>query len=328
MGQPPWWCRNRHLQTVCGPLLRRGRLAATRERVATRDNDFIDLDWAEPRRASGTTLLILHGLEGSSRSHYVRGFVALARARGWDAVALNFRSCSGESNRLPRFYHSGDTGDLDEIIRALIARAPASRIVMAGVSLGGNVLFKWLGEQEDEAPKQVAAATGISVPFSLAPCARTLDRGFARMLYTSSFMRSFRRKVRAKAVVHPGFVDVASALRARTFAEYDRVVTAPLAGFADEVDYWTRASSGPYLARIRRPTLAINALDDPFIPPASLPDPSSLGPYVRMELTTWGGHCGFIDSRWPWAVSSWAERRAVQFLASALDGDPDVLLAS
>jgi predicted alpha/beta-fold hydrolase len=320
MSQPPWWCHNRHVQTLWGPLVRGGRLAATRERFQTRDGDFVDLDWAEPRATSGAPLLlILHGLEGSSRSHYVRGLAGHARARSWNAVALNFRSCSGETNRLARFYHSGETGDLHDVVAALIAREPESRIVMAGVSLGGNVLLKWLGELEHDTPQQIVAAAGISVPFYLAPCARALDRGVERMLYTAAFMRSLKRKVLAKAALHPGFVDVAAALRARTFAEYDRIVTAPLGGFADEVDYWTRASSGPYLARIRRPTLTINALDDPFIPPDSLPPPLALGPYVRMEVTTWGSHGGFIDGRWPWAVGSWAERRAVRFLASALD---------
>ena len=298
-----------------GPLLRRGGFAATRERFATRDGDFVDLDWAEPRaKSNAPILIILHGLEGSSRSHYVRGLVRLAQARAWDAVALNFRSCSGEQNRLPRFYHSGDTADLDEVARALVERAPASRIVMAGVSLGGNVLLKWLGEQEDETPKQVIAAGAISVPFYLAPCTRVLDRGFPKRVYTASFMRSFRQKVRAKARVYPGFVDVDAAVRARTFAEYDGAVTAPLAGFRDAMDYWVRASSGPFLGRIRRPTLVINSLDDPFVPPEALPDPSTLSPSVTVELTPRGGHAGFLHG--PWAMHSWAERRVVDFLAA------------
>jgi predicted alpha/beta-fold hydrolase len=188
--------------------------------------------------------------------------------------------------------------------------------MIVGVSLGGNVLLKWLGEQEDEAPKQVIAAGAISVPFYLAPCAAALDRGFERLVYTASFMRSFRRKVRAKARVYPGFVDVAAACRARTFREYDGAVTAPLEGFRDAMDYWVRASCGPFLGRVRRPTLVINALDDPFVPPAALPDPSTLSSHVTLELTSRGGHAGFFDGRRPWAISSWAERRVIEFLAS------------
>jgi predicted alpha/beta-fold hydrolase len=190
---------------------------------------------------------------------------------------------------------------------------------VVGVSIGGNVLLKWLGEQGDAAPEALAGAAAISVPFDLAACARVMDQGLQKVLYTASFMRSFREKTRAKARAHPGFVDVQAALRARTFAAYDRAVTAPLHGFADEVDYWRRASSGPYLARIRRPTLLISALDDPFIPPSSLPDPRALPPGVRAEFVPIGGHVGFVEGL-PWRAGSWAERRAVEFLGSALDG--------
>ncbi len=262
---------------------------------------------------------MLHGLEGTIRSHYVGGLFRLAAARGWRAGILYFRSCSGELNRLPRFYHSGDTGDVDHVIRTLTEREPALRVGAVGVSIGGNVLLKWLGEQGDAAPKSLAAAVAISVPFDLGACARRMDQGVQKRLYTASFMRSFRDKTRAKARAHPGCIDVTAALRARTFAAYDRAVTAPLHGFTDEVDYWTRASSGPYLARIRRSTLLISALDDPFIPVASLPDPRTLPPAVRAEFVPHGGHVGFVEGR-PWRATSWAERRAVDFLASVLDG--------
>jgi predicted alpha/beta-fold hydrolase len=320
MYRPPWWCRNRHLQTLWGPLLRRApRVAFRRERFTTADGDFVDLDRAEPAAPGpAPLLLVLHGLEGSSGSHYVAGLAAGALARGWRAVALNFRSCSGELNRLPRFYHSGETGDLDEVVRALLAREPGVPVVAAGISLGGNVLLKWLGEQGPAAPAALAGVAAISVPFDLVACARVLDRGFNRRVYTANFLRTMRAKVRAKAAGHPGFVDVARAVRARTFAEYDRVVTAPLAGFADEVDYWTRASSLPWLARIERPTLLLNARDDPFVPAGSLPPPSALSPAVRAEVTEHGGHVGFVEGRWPWAVGSWAETRALAFLGAAV----------
>jgi len=314
--RPPWWCRNRHLQTMWGPLFRRGRLPLRRERVDTPDGDFVDLDWADGP-AGAPLLLVLHGLEGSTRSVYVTGLLREGRARGWRGAALNFRSCSGEPNRLPRFYHSGETGDLDHVVGHLLRREPALRIGAVGVSLGGNVLLKWLGEQEAAAPRQLVAAVGISVPFDLVGCARVLDRGFSRAVYTANFMRSLRRKVLDRERVYPGFVDVVRARRARTFAEYDRVVTAPLHGFADELDYWTRSSSGPYLARLRRPTLLLNARDDPFVPPGALPDPAALPPGVRAEFPSRGGHAGFLDGL-PWRVGSWAERRAVAFLATLL----------
>lgn len=283
------------------------------------DGDFVDLDWV---RGSGSAdapvVLVLHGLEGSSASHYALGLLERVAARGWRGAALNFRSCSGELNRLPRFYHSGDTADLDAIVRGLLERQPERRLGIVGVSLGGNVLLKWLGEQEVDAPKQLEGAVAISVPFDLVACARVLDRGFARAVYTTNFLRSMKAKVREKAKRYPGFVDLAAVLSARTFGEYDHVLTAPIHGFADEVDYWTRSSSRPYLPRIRRPTLLINALDDPFVPSDGLPEPRTLPPSVQAEFVARGGHCGFIEGRWPWRAESWAERRAVEFLAGRL----------
>ncbi|MBI4636443.1 MAG: alpha/beta fold hydrolase [Candidatus Rokubacteria bacterium] len=320
MFAPPWWGRNGHLQTIWGPLVRRHPVALRRERVPTGDGDFVDLDWA-PGPTGAPLLLVLHGLEGSSGSHYVRGLLREARADGWRGVVLNFRSCSGELNRLPRFYHSGDTGDLDAIVQLLAGREPDLRLGAVGVSLGGNVLLKWLGERHLDVPGQLRGAVAISTPFDLAACARALDRGLRRALYTANFMRTLRRKVRAKARSHGAFVDLRAAARARTFAEYDRAVTAPLHGFADEADYWRRASSGPYVARIRRPTLLLNALDDPFVPPETLPDPGRLPSGVRAEFPAHGGHAGFLEGRWPWRSRSWAERRALEFLRALL-ADP------
>ena len=300
-------------------MARRRRFGGTtRERFETPDGDFVDVDWLGGPSGS-PLLLVLHGLEGTLRSHYIGGLFRLAAARGWRAGVMYFRSCSGELNRLPRFYHSGETGDFDHVLRRLAAREPGVRIGVVGVSIGGNVLVKWLGEQGEDAPRAVAGAVAISVPFDLAGCARLMDRGLPKVLYTTSFMRSLRQKTLAKSRAFPDFVDIRAALRARTFAAYDRLVTAPLHGFADEEDYWRRSSSGPYVARIRRPTLLISALDDPFIPPASLPDPRLLPPAVRAEFVPRGGHVGFVEGR-PWRATSWAERRAVDFLASVLAG--------
>jgi hypothetical protein len=315
----PWWCRNRHVQTVWSVVRRRRLRGVVRERFDTPDGDFVDVDWLAGERDT-PLLLVLHGLEGTGSSHYVGGLFRLAAARGWRAALLYFRSCSGELNRLPRFYHSGDTADLDHVLRILLDREPSLRLGAVGVSIGGNVLLKWLGERGPDVPPALVGVAAISVPFDLAACARVMDRGLAKVLYTASFMRSFRHKTRAKARAHPGFVDLRAALRARTFAAYDRVVTAPLHGFAGPEDYWRRASSGPYLARIQRPTLLLSALDDPFIPAASLPDPRTLPPDVRAEFVRWGGHVGFVEG-WPWRSTSWAERRAVEFMATVLDGE-------
>ena len=300
-----------------GPLLRGGRVPLTRERVPTADGDFVDLDWLEGP-AGAPLVLVLHGLEGSARSHYVTGLLRHVRARGWRGVALNFRSCSGELNHLPRFYHSGDTDDLDAVVRLLVERQADVRLAAVGVSLGGNVLVKWLGERGHDVPAQLVAAAAISVPFDLAACARVLAGGFRRAVYTENFLRTMRRKVRDKARRFPRFVDVAAVERARTFGEYDRIVTAPLHGFADEREYWARSSSGPYVARIRRPTLLISSLDDPIVPADGLPDPHALPSHVTALFTERGGHGGFLEGRWPWRLSSWAERRAVEFLAKAL----------
>jgi predicted alpha/beta-fold hydrolase len=319
---PPWWGRNGHVQTIWGPLFRSDSLPLRRERLTMPDGDFVHLDWLDGDGLGdgAPRLLVLHGLEGSSRSHYVSGLLRAGHAAGWHGVALNFRSCSGVLNDLPRFYHSGETGDLDWVMRSLAGRAPGTPIGAVGVSLGGNVLLKWLGEVGAKAPAELLGAVGISVPFDVAACARVLDRGFRRLVYAANFLRTMRSKVVEKARRYPGFVDVAAMRGARTFAHYDRVVTAPLNGFRDEVDYWTTSSSGPYIERIRRPTLLLGAHDDPIVPGRTLPDPTRLPANVRAEFTARGGHAGFLQGRWPWRARSWAEPRAVEFLTSLLRG--------
>jgi hypothetical protein len=317
---PPWWYRGRHLQTVWGPLLRRfARPPVRRERVQTPDGDFLDLDWLQATSADAPLVLILHGLEGSSRSHYVSGLLRETVALGFGAVVLNFRSCGGELNRAARLYHSGETSDLDWVVATLVDRAPARRFGLVGVSLGGNVLLKWLGERGTEAPPPVAGAVAISTPFDLGACAAALDRGLPRVLYTADFLRSMKAKVRAKAHLYDGQVDLQAVRRARTFTEYDRLVTAPLYGFADERDYWTRCSSARYLAGIRRPCLLINAANDPFMPPSALPLAAlARSDWLQALFPAEGGHAGFLEG--PFGRRSWAERRALAFLRRHLLG--------
>ncbi len=320
---PPWWYRGRHLQTLWGPLFRRFRRPPLRrQRVQTPDGDFIDLDWLHAAPAVAPLVLVLHGLEGSSRSHYVSGLLREVAALGLRGVALNFRSCSGELNRAPRLYHSGETSDLDRVISMLIEREPTLRLGLVGVSLGGNVALKWLGERGPEAPAQVVGAVAISTPFDLAACAAVLDRGFARALYTAEFLRSMKAKVRAKAHLYNGRLDVEAACAARTFAEYDRLVTAPLNGFADERDYWARSSSGAYLPAIRRPCLLINAVNDPFMPASALPrEAGARSPWLDTLFPAEGGHAGFLEG--PVGRRSWAERRALGFLGRHLLGNSE-----
>lgn len=316
--QPAFWYRGRHLQTLWGPLLRRGRRPPLRrERFETADGDFVDLDWLADGPASGPLVLVLHGLEGSAQSHYARGLLREAGRLGLRAAVLHFRSCSGEVNRLAPLYHSGDTRDLEWVVEDLAQREPKLRLGLIGISLGGNVALKWLGEQGEAAPAAVVGAVGISTPFDLSACATVLDRGFNRAVYTRSFLRTMKAKVRAKAHLYDGQIDVAAVLRSRTFTEYDRRFTAPLNGFADEQDYWTRASSGPYLERIRRPTLLINAVNDPFMPGRHLPrEAVARSSWIEALFVEQGGHVGFLDGAL--GGSSWAERRALAFLRPLL----------
>src|SRR3989442_9925913 len=235
--EPAAWLRGRHLQTVFGPLFRRApRIGITRERWELSDGDFLDVDrLAGPDAAP--LLVVLHGLEGSSSAHYVLGLLAQARLRGWRALAMNFRSCSGEPNRLLRSYHSGETGDLDEAVRR--ASKGGAPLLAAGCSLGGNVLVKWLGEQGRKAPVRAAAA--LSVPFDLKACARAPDPPDPMsFVYRMRFLRSLKRKAVEKARRVPGRVDVARGRSARTIFEFDEALTAPVHGFTDAEDYWAQ----------------------------------------------------------------------------------------
>jgi uncharacterized protein len=316
--RPPWWYRGRHLQTLWGPLFRPLRRPSyRRERVETTDGDFLDLDWCEGAASDAPLVVVLHGLEGSSRSHYVAGLCGEASAVGLRSVVVHFRSCSGEMNRAPRLYHSGETTDLDAVLQRLIAREPSTALGLAGMSLGGNVLLKWLGERGERAYEQVRAGAAISTPFDLAACASALDVGVCRALYTASFLRTMKPKVHAKAHLYDGRLDLTAVRRARTFAEYDRLVTAPIFGFADERDYWRRSSSRPFLGAIRRPTLLINAANDPFVPAGALPLTEVAGsPWLDAAFAREGGHAGFLEG--PWGRRSWAERRAMAFLRDHL----------
>lgn len=312
--KPAGWLFGPNLMTVFGPLLRPGpRVPVKRERWELADGDFVDVDrLAGPPGAP--MLLALHGLEGSSSAHYIRGLLKQAQLRGWRALALNFRSCSGDANRLLRSYHSGETADLGELVGR--ARREADRIVIAGCSLGGNVLLKWLGEQGASVPREILAAAALSVPFDLAACARTLDsRGFWRFVYRTRFLRTLKRKSLEKARMFPGRLDVQRIRRAPTLAEFDDAVTAAVHGFESAADYYAQSSSAQFIGSIRIPTLLLSALDDPFIPADCIP--RGVPECVTLETWPQGGHLGFIEGP-PWWPRFYAERRAAEFLAAQI----------
>ncbi len=293
------------------------------ERWDTPDDDFLDihrLDAPAAAPRSNPRLVILHGLEGSPRSHYVRSLLAEATRRGWAADVIVFRSCGAELNRTRRFYHSGETSDLDFVIRSLAENEPDGPLAIAGISLGGNVLLKWLGERGEDVPPQVMAAAAISVPFDLERGARRIDQGFARV-YQARFLATLRPKAHAKLARFPGIVDAAAVDRARTLHEFDDCVTAPVHGFRDALDYYTQSSSIGWLERIRAPTLLLSARDDPFLPPEVLDEVAGIAganPCLTTDFVEHGGHAGFVGGLLPWRPVYYAEQRSVEFLASRM----------
>jgi hypothetical protein len=291
------------------------------ERWPTVDDDFLDLHRIDAPRGA-PRLLILHGLEGTVRSHYAVGLMDEARQRGWAADLLIFRSCGDEPNRALRSYHSGDTTDLDAVVRRVIEEEPERPLLLAGVSLGGNVLLKWLGERGSRAPEQLKGAAAVSVPFDLARGSRRLDRGFSRV-YQAHFLRTLRRKALHKSARFPDVLPADDVRRARTLYEFDDLVTAPVHGFRDADDYYTKSSSIRWLARIRTDTLLLSARDDPFLPPEVLDEVRVIArdnPFLHLEFVERGGHVGFIAGRLPWRPVYYAERRVGEFLATRLGG--------
>jgi predicted alpha/beta-fold hydrolase len=316
------WLPGPHLGTVYASVARPlPRPRFRRERWELADGDFLDVDRLDGARPDAPVLVVSHGLEGSSRASYVRGLAAAARRRGLAVAAWNFRGCSGEPNRLLRQYHSGDTGDLASVVERLRAEAPGRSVVLAGFSLGGNQLVKWLGERGEDLPSEVRGAVAISVPFDLARCASALDGpGFWPWVYRERFLRRLRRKALRKAIAHPGRIDADAVRRAATFSEYDGLVTAPLHGFESAEDYWTRSSAARFVSGVRRPLLLLSADDDPLVPAISLPvETASQNPAVTLEVTSGGGHVAFVSGP-PWRPGYWAEERTVDFLVRRLDG--------
>ena len=323
---PAWWCPGAHLQTMWRRLFgSTPSISLRRERWETPDNDFLDLDFLDPLPSAnnhpGPTLLLLHGLEGSSQARYILGMLREIQSYGWRGVALNFRSCSGEINRQRRFYHSGETTDLDWVVQRLIRYHPGSPLGIVGFSLGGSVLLKWLGERGDNIPPEVQSAVAISAPFDLGVAARAIDRGFSRV-YAYVFLKTLKQKAILKARQYPGLIDPERVSRISSFAEFDDTVTAPFHGFRDGLDYWTTSSSKQFLGGIRRPVLLINSRDDPFLAGGHLPvRVVSESKWLTGEFTRTGGHAGFVEGIWPWTAGYWTESRVLTFLGRHFDGN-------
>jgi predicted alpha/beta-fold hydrolase len=308
----PLWLPGGNLQTIW-PALWARRVEAPlppyrRERWTTPDGDFIDVDFLAAEGDGAKPLLVLfHGLEGSSKSHYAEAFAAHALARGWDYAVPHFRGCSGEINLAPRAYHSGDFEEVGWILARLRERR-AGPMLAAGVSLGGNALLRWVEEAGTEASKVVSAAASISAPLDLAAGGAAIGQGFNRLIYTRMFLASMKPKALAKLAQHPGLFDREALLAAADLHAFDNVFTAPLHGFRDTDDYWRRASAKPHLDAIRIPALVVNATNDPFVPAASLPRQEEAGRHVTLWQPAHGGHVGFPMGRPPGHVLGMPER--------------------
>jgi len=315
----PWWLPGGNLQTIW-PALYARRVAGAppryrRERWDTPDGDFVDVDWlAAPHAAvaspdpRGRALLVLfHGLEGSSRSHYAEAFADWCARQGLAYAVPHFRGCSGELNRGPRAYHSGDFEEIDWILRRLRAVHTANGggpLVAVGISLGGNALMRWAGEMGASAGHVADALAAVSSPIDLAAGGHAIGRGFNRQVYTRMFLSSMKPKALAKLAQHPGLFDRNALLAARDLHAFDQHFTAPLHGFRSTEDYWARASAKPHLPRIRIPALLVNALNDPFVPASSLPEPHEVGAHVTLWQPRHGGHVGFAQGRPPGHVQT------------------------
>ena len=311
----PAWLPGGHAQTIW-PIVRKGAPPSyRRERWDTPDGDFIDVDWlATPEEAGAPLVVLFHGLEGSSASHYAAAPMQALARRGWGGAVPHFRGCSGEPNRLPRAYHSGDSAEIDWILQRLRRLFPQRRLFAAGVSLGGNALLKWAGEQQGTARDVVQALAAVCAPLDLTAAGQALQQGFS-LVYAKRFLVTLKANSRAKLARFPGLFDERRMLSARTLYDFDDAVTAPVHGFRDAADYWRRASSKPWLGGVRLPALVLNALNDPFLPRQALPGPQQVSASVRLEYPEAGGHVGFVSGAFPGHLG-WLPQRLLDFFDS------------
>ena len=314
----PWWLPGSHPQTIYPYVfLRRAPPAYRRERVDAPDGDFVDFDWLEGPKASKDSpiVVLFHGLEGSSRSHYATAILNAAADRGWRGVVPHWRGCSGDPNRLPRAYHSGDHAEVDWMLGTIRARSGAAPLYALGVSLGGSALLNWLGREGQKSRAWLASAAAVSAPIDLMASGTSLDRGLNR-IYMRNFLHTLLPKAVEKLGRFPGLYDAAALRRVASMRAFDDLVTARLHGFRDVDDYWTNGSSKPHLRGIQLRTLVLNAFNDPFIPGASLPGPGEVSEAVTLEQPRHGGHVGFTSSPFPGRLE-WFTGRLLDYFATA-----------
>ena len=321
----PWSLPGGNLQTIWPALYARRVFGPhpqyRRERWDTPDGDFVDVDFLQspqikPATQPATMLVLFHGLEGSSTSHYAEAFADLAQTQGWAFAVPHFRGCSGEINRAPRAYHSGDFEEIGWILQRLQVQH-GGRLLVAGVSLGGNALLRWAEEAGDSAATLAHAVAAVCSPIDLAASGWAIGRGFNRQVYTRMFLRSMQPRALAKLAQFPGLFDGEALRAARDLYEFDNIFTAPLHGFKSTEDYWGRASAKPHLHQIRIPALVLNARNDPFVPAWSLPHQNEVGAHVTLWQPAHGGHVGFPQGRLPGhvrampdAVGDWLAQQA------------------
>jgi predicted alpha/beta-fold hydrolase len=309
----PAWLPSGHLQTIYpAKCISKPEVAFRRERWTTPDNDFIDVDFIDGQ-AGLPCVVLFHGLEGSSNSHYARSLMAEVKARGWSGIVPHFRGCSGEINIAPRFYHSGDAAEIDWVLRRLATHptvTQSGKFYASGVSLGGNALLRWLGESQHQA-EFIHAACAISAPMDLTAGGIALGKGF-NLVYAYSFLRTMRKKSLLKLKQFPDLFDRKAMLKARDLYTFDNIVTAPLHGYQNTEDYWYNASAKHILHDITVPTLVLNAQNDPFLPKRFLPQ--SAAPSVQLDYPEQGGHVGFTTGKMPGELQ-WLPHKILSFLA-------------
>ncbi|MBS7806004.1 alpha/beta fold hydrolase [Variovorax sp. PCZ-1] len=300
----PTWLPGGQLQTIW-PALYSSRHEAVapsfkRERWASPDDDFVDVDFTKHEvKPDAPQLVLFHGLEGSSQSHYAQAFADWARQQAMPYAVPHFRGCSGEINRAPRAYHSGDYQEIDWLLRRIKAREPQRKLIAVGISLGGNALMRWAQEMGAEASKIASAVASVCSPLDLAAAGHCIGSGLNRRIYTPMFLRTMKPKAMERLALHPKLFDAKALQESRDLYEFDNIFTAPLHGFKNTEDYWARASAKPRMAEIQIPALALNALNDPFMPASSLPQPGKVGKHVTLWQPKHGGHVGFPGGKFP-----------------------------
>ena len=312
----PFWMPGGHIQTIWPALFSRTHRGDApvyrRERLNAPDGDFVDVDWVKANAGNSSEaperplLVLFHGLEGSSASHYAIAFADIARQRGWDYAVPHFRGCSGELNHAPRAYHSGDYEEIYWVLRTLAA-GRSHPVYAVGVSLGGNALLRWTQEMGKDASQYVKAVAAISAPLDLAACGHHIDQGLNRQIYVRNFLSTMKPRAERKHMQYPGLFDLKAVMAAKTLYAFDNAFTAPLHGFRDTDDYWLRASSAHHMKKIQIPALVMNALNDPFVPANCLPSTQDVSSWVQLWQPRTGGHVGFATGNPPGHVRTMPE---------------------